>query len=58
MRATVRELYDNSTDQSWIIAHLVGKMTLVKNGKLVATNVHDKVSVDPQAVRFSQHSKL
>ncbi len=42
----------------WYIAHLLGKMTLVRNGKLVATGVHDKVNVDAPAAGSSRVPKL
>ena len=41
-----------------MIAHTVAKMTLVKNGRLVATGVHDKAVVDPQAVMSRKTLKL
>lgn len=40
------------------LAHIIGKMTLVRNGKLVATGVHDKVNVETSAAMSSAVSKL
>lgn len=33
-------------------------MTLVRNGKLLATGVHDKANIDPPAAIFGLTSKL
>ena len=41
-----------------MIAHTAAKMTLVQNGRLLATGVHDKAVVDPQAVKSTRSSKL
>ena len=41
-----------------MLAHTVAKVTLVQNGRLVATGVHDKAVVDRQAVMSRRSSKL
>lgn len=40
------------------LAHILAKMTLVRNGKLLATGVHDKANIDPSAAIFGRTSKL
>lgn len=40
------------------LAHILAKMTLVMNGKLVATGVHDKANIDPPAAMPGRSSKL
>ncbi|CAF9918145.1 MAG: hypothetical protein ALECFALPRED_000572 [Alectoria fallacina] len=40
------------------LAHILAKMTLVSNGKLVATGVHDKANIDHPAAMSGQSSKL
>ena len=39
-------------------AHILAKMTLVKNGKLVATGVHDKAYIEPPPAVSGRTSKL
>ena len=41
-----------------MIAHTVAKMTLVKNGRLMATGVHDKAVIDQQALMSRRVLKL
>ena len=58
MERPSKELLDILADSCLIIAHILAKMTLVKNGKLVATGVHDKANIDPPAAMSGRHSKL
>ena len=39
-------------------AHILAKMTLVKNGKLVATGVHDKAYIESPPAISGRKSKL
>lgn len=50
--------FELPADRSLMIAHIVAKMTLVQNGRLLATGVHDKAVVDPQVVTSRRSSKL
>lgn len=51
-------VFDIVADWSLLTAHILGKMTLVKNGQLVATGVHDKANIDPPASVSDRDSKL
>lgn len=55
MRAKHR---DQFAKQSFGTAHILAKMTLVRNGRLVATGVHDKANIDPPSATSSRDSKL
>ena len=58
MKRNIGTNFDVFANQSFGVAHILGKMTLVKNGKLVATGVHDKANIDPPTAMSIQDSKL
>ncbi|KAL9135854.1 MAG: hypothetical protein Q9175_002943 [Cornicularia normoerica] len=51
-------LCNTPANPALVIAHILAKMTLVRNGKLLATGVHDKANIDPPAVMAGRNSKL
>ncbi len=54
----IKAYLDILADICLVIAHILAKMTLVRNGKLVATGVHDKANTDPPAAMSGRYSKL
>ena len=57
-RRKIEAYFNIFANESLVIAHILAKMTLVRNGKLVATGVHDKANIDPPAMISGRNSKL